>query len=350
MPLTNWDEIPRRTDEPDFNNLLAVLQRQVPRRFTMFEFIINDRLLDRLAPRYDLSNPADLLRRNVRAFHRLGFDYTSVLIPGFSFTDKVIRRKAETVSLDEGAVIHNRKDFDAFPWPDPDIASYDIFDHIADDLPGGMKLIPFSPDGVLENVTNLVGFKGLIYMMRDDPQLTEDIFDQVGTRLLRYYEKALAYDCVGACIVNDDWGYQTSTLFSPATMRRYVFPWHKRIVEVCHKAGRPVVLHSCGRFDHIIEDIVEEMKFDGRHSYEDKIFPVEKAYEEYHNRIAILGGIDVDFIARSKPKEVYQRARLMLERVADRGGYALGTGNSVPEYVPDENYFALIWAALDMRQ
>jgi uroporphyrinogen decarboxylase len=37
----------------------------------------------------------------------------------------------------------------------------------------------------------------------------------------------------------------------------------------------------------------------------------------------------------------------MLERAAGRGGYALGTGNSVPEYVPDASYFALIRAALD---
>ena len=34
----------------------------------------------------------------------------------------------------------------------------------------------------------------------------------------------------------------------------------------------------------------------------------------------------------------------MIERASKRGGYALGTGNSVPEYVPDEKYFAMIKA------
>jgi uroporphyrinogen decarboxylase len=38
----------------------------------------------------------------------------------------------------------------------------------------------------------------------------------------------------------------------------------------------------------------------------------------------------------------------MLERASERGGFALGTGNSVPEYVPDENFFALIRAAFSM--
>jgi len=50
-------------------------------------------------------------------------------------------------------------------------------------------------------------------------------------------------------------------------------------------------------------------------------------------------------VCRSTPKEIYSRASAMLERSADRGGYALGTGNSVPAYVPYENYIAMIAAA-----
>jgi uroporphyrinogen decarboxylase len=99
----------------------------------------------------------------------------------------------------------------------------------------------------------------------------------------------------------------------------------------------------------VVDDIIDNMGFDGRHSYEDSILPVEQAYELYHQRIAILGGIDVDFVCRARPEEVYQRSKAMLERTAERGGYALGTGNSVPEYVPDEGYFAMIRAALDLR-
>ena len=37
----------------------------------------------------------------------------------------------------------------------------------------------------------------------------------------------------------------------------------------------------------------------------------------------------------------------MLERAATRGGYALGTGNSVPEYIPRDKYIALLRAGLE---
>lgn len=63
--------------------------------------------------------------------------------------------------------------------------------------------------------------------------------------------------------------------------------------------------------------------------------------------IAIMGGIDVDFICRSSPEEVYERSKRMLESSSSRGAYALGSGNSIPEYVPDEGYVAMIKAALD---
>ena len=123
---------------------------------------------------------------------------------------------------------------------------------------------------------------------------------------------------------------------------------HQRIVEAVHTAGKPVILHSCGHFDRILDDMVA-MGVDGRHSYEDTILPVEQAYELYRDKFAIIGGIDVDFICRAEPEEVYERAKALLEQTANRGGYALGTGNSVPDYVPDENYFAMIRAALETR-
>jgi uroporphyrinogen decarboxylase len=37
----------------------------------------------------------------------------------------------------------------------------------------------------------------------------------------------------------------------------------------------------------------------------------------------------------------------MLHMTKETGGYALGSGNSIPDYVPLENYKALLRAALE---
>lgn len=75
---------------------------------------------------------------------------------------------------------------------------------------------------------------------------------------------------------------------------------------------------------------------------------MEQAYDKYGSRMAIMGGIDVDFVIRSKPEDVYKRSKAMIEKTQCKG-FALGTGNSVPEYVPKEHYFAMISAAIEER-
>ena len=96
-----------------------------------------------------------------------------------------------------------------------------------------------------------------------------------------------------------------------------------------------------------MEDIICDMKFDGKHSYEDNIISAEEAYRRWGGRIAILGGIDVDFLIRSECGVITERCRKMLELAQEKGGYALGSGNSIPEYIPNEKYFAMTAAVAD---
>jgi uroporphyrinogen decarboxylase len=347
--MTNWHDIPDHPGNPDFDNLLAVLRREAPARPTLFEFFMNADLYQRIAPlsARELETPLAEERQIIAAFHRLGYDYATILVPDFIFPSGRVY-DTQTVSINEGGLIHDWESLAAYRWPDPDAADYTIFDELGAALPGGMKIICAAPGGVLEIAIELVGYERLCYLLADDPALVEEIFTGVGSRLVRFYERVAAHPAIGACIDNDDWGFKTQTMFSPPQMREYVFPWHRRMAEVLHTAGKPLILHSCGYFEHIIDDMAE-IGIDARHSYEDTILPVEEAYERYHDQFAILGGIDLDFICRSTPEEVYARSEALLARTADRGGFALGTGNSVPEYVPDENYFAMIRAALDQR-
>ena len=332
--------------KPNFENLLKVLRRQVPDSPTLFEFFLNGPLYEKIAGRslgvegkdwkWGILNPIV-----TEAFRVAGYDYVTVGGSDMKFKTPDIEKKA-TISLNAGSAITDRKSFESYGWPDPDAFDYSSLELAKDSLPAGMKLIVWGPGGVLENVISLVGFDRLCMMLADDADLAKDIFDAVGSRLVRYYEICAAFDSVGALIVNDDWGFKTSTMLSPADLRRYVFGWTKRMVEVIHKAGKPAILHSCGNLDGVMDDIIDDMKFDAKHSFEDVIIPVEQAYEKWGGRIAILGGIDMDFMCRSTHEQIRRRCEAMLAKATTRGGYALGTGNSVPEYVPFDNYIAMI--------
>jgi uroporphyrinogen decarboxylase len=69
---------------------------------------------------------------------------------------------------------------------------------------------------------------------------------------------------------------------------------------------------------------------------------VVDAKRKYGDRIALLGGIDVDFLCRADEDAVRRRVQSTLEQCVVGSGYCLGTGNSVANYIPIENYLAML--------
>jgi len=335
--------------EPDFRHMLDALSRKAPEHPVLFELFLNYPLYVRLAG-HEQAGPTmfDNTMLVAEAYANAGYDYSTAYGSQMGFP-VAPRNSIKTLSLNDGSVIHDRAEFEAYAWPDPDAFDYSHLGQVNGKLPGKLKLMVMGPGGVLENVTTLVGYDNLCLMLYDDPELARDIFDAVGSRLVRYYENAVNYDSVGMLMSNDDWGFNTQTFLSVADMRKYVFPWHKKIAEVAHRAGKPILLHSCGNATEIFDDIIDYMKYDGKHSYEDVIMPVEECYRRWGSRIAILGGIDVDFMVRADEEQISKRARALLELTRGSGGYALGSGNSIPEYIPQEHYLAMVKTALEFR-
>ena len=337
--------------QPDFNQFLKVIRREKPDRPVLFEFIIAGEHLGRISGKPWPTNAAPIVQLEhwIHGFADAGYDFATLpcwWLGLMTFEGKE-RKKALSVGMAHGGIIPDWKSFEKYEWPDPEQGRDGVVNEAGKFAPEGTKLIIFGPNGVLENLIALVGFEELCYLLEDDQHLVEEIVEQIGSRLLKYYEWLLEYDFVGAAIVNDDWGFNTQTFLDHETMRRLITPWHRKIVQAIHKTGRPALLHSCGQLGALWEDIIEDLKFEGKHSYEDQILPVEKAYAQYGNRIAILGGIDVDFLCRSKPEAIYSRARKLIEQTNGCTGYALGSGNSIPYYVPAEGFDAMRRAALE---
>lgn len=299
-------------------------------------------------------NPApscaeDELANIIAGFASGGYDF-AVVFPwlfGWMEFPGAKRAEGESVGMAHGGVITDRASFASYDrWPDPDALDLSVLGQASNLLPEEMRLIVMAHCGVLENVTQLAGFEDLCFLIEDDRETARALFDAVGSRILRYYERCLEYPAVGAVVVNDDWGFKTQLFLSPDQMREFVFPWHRRIVEAAHRAGRLAILHSCGQLDAVWEDIIGDLRFDAKHSFEDAILPVETAHDRFGDRIAILGGLDVDFLCRSSPETIANRSRDLVKRMMTRGGYALGSGNSIADYIPWEHYRAMAAEAL----
>lgn len=329
--------------EPDFEgNLKKVLKKQKPDRPTLFEFIISEEA-EKVLSGYEMKEDSEeeRIKRKIKAFYHAGYDFVPFL-PGNLWFERSAHTTAETYSLNEGGLITDRESFERYPWPDKKDIHFRTLEIAQKYLPDGMKIMTYCPDGILENVIGLCGYENLCYLLMDDRELVRQIFDEVGKRIESYLIATLSFDCVGMTFCNDDWGFKNSTMISHDDLREFIYPYYTRIAKATHEKGKVIGMHSCGNFRGIYEELYEKIGFDGKHSNEDTILPVEEAYDRYGGKIAILGGIDINFLCRADEEAIRKRCETMLEKSRENGGYALGSGNSIARYVPLKNYFTLL--------
>jgi len=340
---------PRITPQPNFDRLKTALARREPDRVPFIELFIDEPVMEALREAPFSADREQYWREVVEVFVRLGFDYVPTL-PDLAFPHRTIAAPdtaplpmEERAWLDESrGSIESWEDFEHYPWPEPKESDYLPLEWTAKALPEGMKLIPRGPGGVLENVMWLMGYAPMSYALADQPELVEAVFDRCSQTLVRVFDTMAGHEAVGALFLGDDMGFKTQTMISPADMRKYVFPWQKRIVEVVHSHAKPLLLHACGNLDAVMDDLIEYVGIDGKHSYEDVITPIAEAKRRWGDRIAVLGGVDMDLLARGTPEQVRQRTREVVEACMPGGGFALGSGNTVANYVPVENYLAML--------
>jgi len=252
--------------------------------------------------------------------------------------------------------IQTRSDFEKYPWAEiPDrFWNYAAprFDALAQTMPAGMKAVGGIGNGVFEISEDLVGLEYLPLMQVDDPELYRDLFVKIGdlmaniwTQFLERYSNNFV-----ACRFGDDLGFKSSLLTNPSTVRNHILPQYRRVIDLIHSSSQPFLLHSCGCIFEIMEDVIA-LGINAKHSNEDAIAPFSRWIEAYGSRIGLLGGFDMDFLCQKKPDVVFEEVcRLGREYRETAHGYALGSGNSIPDYVPIDNYLAMIRAAQTIRE
>jgi uroporphyrinogen decarboxylase len=251
--------------------------------------------------------------------------------------------------------IQNRADFERYPWPELQERYWALADRkfaaLCRNLPPGMKALGGVGNGVLEISEDLVGFESLAYLLADDPEVFADLYGRIGDLMLGIWTEFLRRygDSFAICRFGDDLGFKTGTLISPKLIRQHLMPQYRRVIGRIKEAGKPFLWHSCGCIFSIMDDAIA-VGIDAKHSNEDVIAPYDEWISRYGERIGLLGGIDVDLLCQRTPAEiadeVYVRGRRF--RAAARG-YALGSGNSIPDYVPVDGYLAMIEGAKRIR-
>jgi len=344
--------------EPDFRNIVAAANNQRPKRLPLYEHIIcptiMEKILDVKFAEMEKGDSADLdgfFAQYCRFWKEMTYDTVSYEVCVTEILPGGGALLAETIG-----VIQNRADFEAYPWSDLPRIFWETagprFDALAKNMPTGMKAIGGVGNGVFETSEDLVGFEQLCYMQLDDPELFADLFKKIGDLQIDLWKTLLDkyHDLFCVCRTGDDMGYKSQTLLAPEAVITHIVPQYSRITRHIHNAGRPYLLHSCGCIFDVMEHIIGT-GIDAKHSNEDVIAAYDRWIEDYGDCIGMFGGIDTDRVCRMKPDDLYKFVIEEGTRFRTKAkGFALGSGNSIPDYVPVDGYLAMVKAAQEIRK
>jgi uroporphyrinogen decarboxylase len=343
----------------DAEGLLRNLRRQgTPGRVFNIELFYDGEIGNAVDARYgvtaglDRSSPEYPWRQQIALKRFLGYDTVSVALlhlvtgAGTPAEDTMQGAQARTSRSwlnEHRGLIASWEDFERYPWPDPDKLALDTreLEFYERNLPDDMAVVVFGGH-FCEYLCWLVGYEQLCFLLADDRALVQAIADKVLALERAACRVAMQFKRVKIFWGSDDMGFRTGLMISPGDMRHFVLGGHRALAEIVHASGRLYLLHACGKRGDIIEDLIEDVKIDALHSWEDAIEPVTDAKRAYGSRLSLLGGIDVDLLTRGTEDAVRARVREVLRICQPGGGFCLGSGNSVANYIPLDNYLAML--------
>jgi uroporphyrinogen decarboxylase len=341
-----------RKGEPNFARFLKVVLRQgEPDRVPFAELFHDGEIMAAIQgpPRCAPDDLDAMAAWRVKFWADMGYDYVSQGVdlgfprPGLVAQDTALLSRGERGWVNEAkGPVTSWQEFEAYPWPQVTAGAFRSLEAVARHLPDGMKIAATIPGGPFENLTFLMGLETFSYALVDQPDLVAAVAERIDETLCKVVENTSSMEAVGAQWLNDDMGFKNGTLASPEVLRKYVFPTQRRICEIAHRNGKPVLLHSCGKLDEIMDELIDEIGIDAKHSFEDVIMPVWEAKRRWGRRIGLLGGVDMDVLARGSEEQVRAHTRKCVERCFPGGGWALGSGNTVANYVPVANFLAML--------
>ncbi len=183
-----------------------------------------------------------------------------------------------------------------------------------------------------------MGLERMLYMFHDDPNLIEDMMDQIcylETESIKRVVKDLRVDCARFW---EDMAFKTGPLISPDMVRKFMMPRYRKVIDALHSGNVDVIkVDSDGNVNELIPLWLEcGINFH---------WPLECAAgndavalrKQYGKDIILAGNIDKRALLKGKDairEEVMSKVPFLLES----GGYFPSIDHLVPPDVTLENY------------
>lgn len=200
-----------------------------------------------------------------------------------------------------------------------------------------MVSMPINPTESLFNGLSLVR---LAYYMRKNRQFIHEVMGEYAKTNIEII-KRLAEAGVDIIFFGDDFGYKGNPIFSLKDFRELILPYHKMMYDVCKKNGMLTVLHSCGKIDDFLPDLIN-IGLNCIQSLEATAGVDLKGLKlSLGDKLCFMGGLDSSGVLTfGSPQDVENDVKKCLKDAGSGGGYIIGPSHDILN-MPWDNILAM---------
>ena len=187
-----------------------------------------------------------------------------------------------------------------FPWPDPEgYISPDACAEMLDQIPKDKAILGMVWACHFQDFCAAFGMENALVNMIEAPELVHYVNDKI----IAFYLKALRFFLdatkgrIHAVLIGNDLGSQLDLMISPESIREFVIPGAKQLIDLAHSYGVKVIYHSCGAIRRVIPMLIE--------AGADAIHPIQAMAsgmepfglkQDFGTSVSFCGGVDTQYL------------------------------------------------------
>ena len=186
------------------------------------------------------------------------------------------------------------------------------------------------------------GIDGYNIDLYRNPSLANKFMD-MATKYNAEMGKRLIEVGVDFIVMTGDVAYNQGPIVSVKHFREVFVPAIREPARIFHKMGVPMVKHTDGFLDPILDDLVNT-GIDGLHSIEPLAgMDIRKVKAKYGDKICLWGNIDLSYtLSQGTEQEVAEEVKECVKAAAPGGGHILSSSNSYSSAARFENFRRMV--------
>lgn len=192
---------------------------------------------------------------------------------------------------------------------------------------------------VFECMHPVCGHEHMLAGMALEPEWVADMATVYSDLILRCFEALFEAEGYPDGIwFYEDMGFKERPFMSPGMYRELIQPAHRRTIAWAHERGMPVVMHSCGFVEPLLDGMVEA-GIDCLQVMEVKagMDPL-RIHARYGDRLSLCGGMDVRPLVANNREAVLREVQSKVPALKQGFGYILHSDHSIPGDCDYETY------------